>query len=68
MMEEFKRNERLPAESVARLGTMLRTARMFKRNGGTKKSLYKTDWDVPRMNGDDTMSILAKRKRVGGSK
>lgn len=55
MTEEFKRNEHLPHESVVKIGTMLRTTRIFKRNGGTKKSLYKTDWDVPRMNGDYTM-------------
>ena len=60
MAEEFKRNESLPAESVARLGTMLRTTRTFKRNGGSKRSMYKTDWDVPRMKGDDTM--LGRKK------
>ena len=60
MTEEFRISEKLPLESVAKIGTMLRTTRTFKRNGGSKRSMYKTDWDVPRMKGDDTM--LGRKK------
>lgn len=66
MTGDTPRNQPLPVEVIKQVGTMQRTTRMFKRNGGPRKSMYKTMWDVPRMNGDDTMAVLAKKER--GSK